>query len=320
MQFELSGGAVGSVVVSQVSPGRKNALVVECSGARGSGRFDQEAPGSLWLGRRDQAIVLAAGSHAGWRRTPHAWWSHPPVILRAISTASTGSSPTTYAAIAGTPPEGLPTFADGCRSVHLVDTALRSAACRRRVGRGRRMKLGFLTACLPGDSLEEIAAFASATGFEALEVAAWPGSDTRPFTATHVVVDPLTPGEVARVRRCLDDHGLSVSSLAYYGNNLHPDPDERRATNDHVARCIEAAAELGSPHGRDVHRSGPGRSVADNLRDRRGDLPAARRTRTRVRCRHRDRELRDGGMAPRRLSRQPRVLARAVGVDVRRSG
>ena len=97
------------------------------------------------------------------------------------------------------------------------------------------MKLGFLTACLPGDSLEEIAAFASTTGFEALEVAAWPGSDTRPFTATHVVVDPLTPGEVTRVRRCLDDHGLSVSSLAYYGNNLHPDRGERRATNDHVA-------------------------------------------------------------------------------------
>ncbi len=25
------------------------------------------------------------------------------------------------------PPEGLPTFADGCRSVHLVDAALHSA-------------------------------------------------------------------------------------------------------------------------------------------------------------------------------------------------
>ena len=127
------------------------------------------------------------------------------------------------------------------------------------------MKLGFLTACLPGDSLEEIAAFAASAGFEALEVAAWPGSDTRPFTATHVVVDPLTPGEVTRVRTCLEDNGLSVSSLAYYGNNLHPDPEERRATNDHVARCIDAAAALGSPTVGTFIGRDPSRSVADNL-------------------------------------------------------
>ena len=196
VQFELSGGALGSVVVSQVSPGRKNALVVECSGDRGSGRFDQEAPGSLWLGRRDQAIVLAADPT---RLAPDAARQvvapagHPQGYLDCVDRFVADC----YAAIAGTPPEGLPTFADGCRSVHLVELALRSARCRRRVGRGRHMKLGFLTACLPGDSLEEIAAFASATGFEALEVAAWPGSDTRPFTATHVVVDPLTSGEVA---------------------------------------------------------------------------------------------------------------------------
>ena len=76
---------------------------------------------------------------------------------------------------------------------------------------------------------------------------AWPGSDTRPFTATHVVVDPLVPDEADTCRACLDDNGLAASSLAYYGNNLHPDADERRTTNEHVARCIDAAAELGCP-------------------------------------------------------------------------
>jgi sugar phosphate isomerase/epimerase len=128
------------------------------------------------------------------------------------------------------------------------------------------MKLGFLTACLPSDSLEDTAAFAAATGYEALEIAAWPGSDTRPFTATHVVVDPLVPAEAARVRAILDQHGLAASSLAYYGNNLHPDLDERRATNEHVGRCIDAAAELGCPTvGTFVGRD-PTQSVADNLR------------------------------------------------------
>src|SRR4029079_19257402 len=58
----------------------------------------------------------------------------------------------------------------------------------------------------------------------------------------------------------------AASSLAYYGNNLHPDPDERRATNEHVAACIDAAAELGCPTvGTFVGRD-PTKPVADNLR------------------------------------------------------
>ena len=57
------------------------------------------------------------------------------------------------------------------------------------------MKLGFLTACLPNRSLEQIAAWASENAFEALEVAAWPDLGDRPFTATHTrVVDALYEG------------------------------------------------------------------------------------------------------------------------------
>jgi sugar phosphate isomerase/epimerase len=129
------------------------------------------------------------------------------------------------------------------------------------------MKLGFLTACLPGQTLEEIAAYAASAGYEALEVAAWPALDNRPFTATHAVVDPLDPAEVDRVHAALDTHGLTLSSLAFYGNNLHPDPDERAAVNRHVGCCIDAAAALGCPTvGTFVGRH-PGRSVSENLRD-----------------------------------------------------
>ena len=38
------------------------------------------------------------------------------------------------------------------------------------------MKLGFLTACMPERSLEEIAAWAGGNGYEALELAAWPAA------------------------------------------------------------------------------------------------------------------------------------------------
>ena len=36
------------------------------------------------------------------------------------------------------------------------------------------MKLGFLSACMPERSLEDVAAWAGANEYEALELAAWP--------------------------------------------------------------------------------------------------------------------------------------------------
>ena len=63
-----------------------------------------------------------------------------------------------------------------------------------------------------------------------------------------------------------DRHGLTLSSLAYYDNNLHPDPTERKAVNEHVVACIDAAALLGCPTvGTFVGRH-PGQTVAENLR------------------------------------------------------
>ncbi len=129
------------------------------------------------------------------------------------------------------------------------------------------MKLGFLTACLPKRSLADIAGWAAGSGFEALEVAAWPALGDRPFTATHLDVDGFSSGDAERVQALFDEHHLTLSSLAYYDNNLHPDPDERAAVNDHVLACIDAAALLGCPTvGTFVGRD-PGRSVADNLRE-----------------------------------------------------
>jgi sugar phosphate isomerase/epimerase len=126
------------------------------------------------------------------------------------------------------------------------------------------MLLGFLTACLPKRPLEEIAAWASAHGYQALEVAAWPALGDRPFTATHVDVADL---DADAVLATFARHGLTLSSLAYYDNNLHPDPDERRAVHDHVLACIDAAATLGCPTvGTFVGRH-PGRTVREDLTD-----------------------------------------------------
>jgi sugar phosphate isomerase/epimerase len=129
------------------------------------------------------------------------------------------------------------------------------------------MKLGLLTSCMPERSLEQIAAWAGANGYEALELAAWPQLGDRPFTASHVRADAFDDAEADRVRRALDDNGLVLSALAYYDNNLDPDRAQRDANHAHVRACIDAAAALGGvPVGTFVGRD-PGRSVADNLRE-----------------------------------------------------
>lgn len=51
VRFE--GGTRGSVVLSQVSVGRKNSLRIEVDGSLGSLAWDAERNEELWLGRRD---------------------------------------------------------------------------------------------------------------------------------------------------------------------------------------------------------------------------------------------------------------------------
>jgi sugar phosphate isomerase/epimerase len=129
------------------------------------------------------------------------------------------------------------------------------------------MKLGFLTACLPRQSLADIVNYAVSAGYQALEVAAWPALGDRPFTATHLDVVSLSDGEADRVGELFDSNGIALSSLAFYDNNLHPDPAERRRVNDHVLACIDAAARLGCPTVGTFIGRDPSRSVADNLAD-----------------------------------------------------
>jgi len=124
-----------------------------------------------------------------------------------------------------------------------------------------------LTAPFPRRSLERVAAWASGEGFEMLEVACWPGAgaERRRYAGTsHIDVASFDPDSV---RETLDKHGLEISSLAYYPNNLHPDPKERRAANTHLRKVIEAAAALDVPMvgtfvGRDKTKN-----VPDNFRE-----------------------------------------------------
>jgi sugar phosphate isomerase/epimerase len=109
------------------------------------------------------------------------------------------------------------------------------------------VKLGLLTAAFPDLTLEQVAEWAAGEGFEMLEVACWPsaGGERRRYAGvTHIDVESL---DVDAVRETLGRHGLEISSLAYYPNNLHPDDSHREEVNGHLRKVIDAAQQLGVP-------------------------------------------------------------------------
>ncbi len=124
--FRTDGGVVGTMLVSQVSPGRKNHLHVEISGSDASLRFEQEHPETLWIGRREHNETVwrdPAALHASARRVS----SLPPGHAEGYTGCFEAFVRDTYAAIGGEQPDGLPRFADGARSMRVVDAVLTSA-------------------------------------------------------------------------------------------------------------------------------------------------------------------------------------------------
>lgn len=112
------------------------------------------------------------------------------------------------------------------------------------------MKLGFLTAPLPELSIDEIADWAVANGFESLEIAAWPAQsgETRRYAGTsHVDVNGLTKDQAEEFVGRITEKGLEISGLGYYPNLLHPDADHRAQVKEHLMKVITAAGLMGVP-------------------------------------------------------------------------
>jgi sugar phosphate isomerase/epimerase len=108
------------------------------------------------------------------------------------------------------------------------------------------MKLGLFTAAFPNHSLEEVASWASANGFETLEIACWPvGKANRRYAGvTHIDVTELTPDKAKEILAMLEKYNLQISSLGYYPNPMHPDPDHREMVIGHLKKVILAAEML----------------------------------------------------------------------------
>ena len=128
------------------------------------------------------------------------------------------------------------------------------------------MHIGFVSAVLADQSLDEVARFAAAAGFKSVELMCWPpGKAERRYAGvTHLDATAIDEFEVERVQNLLKLHNLAISGLGYYPNPLAADPAEAEVAVAHLHKVIDAAAALGvgvvnSFVGRD-----PAKSVEEN--------------------------------------------------------
>ena len=131
------------------------------------------------------------------------------------------------------------------------------------------MKLGFFTAALPGNTLEQAAKWGAESGFQAIEIACWPFEKaTRRYAGvTHINVTELDKAQAKDIRSMLDGYGLTVSSLGYYPNPLHPDPEHRETVIGHLKKVIKAAEMLEVPIVGTFIGKDKNKTVPQNLED-----------------------------------------------------
>ncbi|MEM7659156.1 MAG: sugar phosphate isomerase/epimerase family protein [Bacteroidota bacterium] len=109
------------------------------------------------------------------------------------------------------------------------------------------MKLGFVSAILPEQSLDEVLAIAAEIGYDCVEIMCWPpGKAERRYAGvTHIDVSSLGEQEVAHIHQLTERHVVSISGLGYYPNPLVADEEAGQVYIDHIKQVITAAGKLG---------------------------------------------------------------------------
>jgi len=108
------------------------------------------------------------------------------------------------------------------------------------------MKLGFVSAILPDQSLEEVLSFAAETGYACVEIMCWPvGKAERRYAGvTHVDAAALDKAGAKKIKALCEKTGVGISGLGYYPNVLSPDPAEAEACLEHLKKVLRAAPLL----------------------------------------------------------------------------
>ena len=124
------------------------------------------------------------------------------------------------------------------------------------------MQLGFVTAILPDQSLEEVFRIAADIGYDCVEVMCWPpGKAERRYAGvTHIDISKLDEAGIARITELRERYGISISSLGYYPNPLGGAAGAKNTAKQHLLDLLEASSKLGINTvttfvGRDQHRT-----------------------------------------------------------------
>ncbi len=131
------------------------------------------------------------------------------------------------------------------------------------------MKLGFLTAALPENTLQQAAEWGAQSGFQAIEIACWPYEKAarRYAGVTHIDVARLDKPGAVEICKMLDGYELTISSLAYYPNPLHPEAEHRETVIGHLKKVIEAAELLEVPMVGTFIGKDKNKTIQQNLED-----------------------------------------------------
>ncbi|WP_285114077.1 Gfo/Idh/MocA family oxidoreductase [Leifsonia sp. fls2-241-R2A-40a] len=124
--IETRSGALGTMLVSQVAPGRKNRLWLEIAGSAESVAFDQEQPETLWVGRRKGSLLIPRDADQ-LSDDAARLCVVPSGHAQGYQDAFNAFVADSYAAVAGESPDGLPRFTDGLRAVRITDAVIDSA-------------------------------------------------------------------------------------------------------------------------------------------------------------------------------------------------
>ena len=116
--LRFDGGAVGSVRLSALAPGRKNQLLFELEAERGGLTWDQERPDELLHRLPDEPTRVVVKDEGGLYPPGHAE-GYGEAFRRILGNA--------YRAIAGKPHDPFPTFADGHRNMAVLEAAVASS-------------------------------------------------------------------------------------------------------------------------------------------------------------------------------------------------
>jgi predicted dehydrogenase len=133
VSFETDRGAIGSLIVSQVSPGRKNRLWFSFEGPDASFSFNQEKPDSLWIGGSTSSRTISSGSDSLATEQGARYAFLPAGHPQGYQDSFTAFVADVYAAVRGDAPDGLPDFGDGLRAARITEAVLESAATGRSV-------------------------------------------------------------------------------------------------------------------------------------------------------------------------------------------